>query len=278
MTIITYRCPLCQQALIRHAQQYRCEQNHNFDIAKQAYVNLHLVQHKKSRAPGDNKAMVQSRREFLNRGYFALLPLALIKQWQQLPLLNHNGQQSILDVGCGEGYYNRQLKEGLFQPHGQLWGIDISKTAIASAAKQDPTLHYAVANNYQLPFFDNSFDVVLNIYAPASEPECLRVLKTSGVFIVVTPGPEHLYELKKIIYDQPQKHDEKIPSLDGFHIIVNERVTQSIHISSNQDIQHLLKMTPYYWHLNPDRQKTVLSLTNLSTTADFLITIYQATS
>jgi len=278
MTTIAYRCPLCQQPLIEHTQQYQCEQNHSFDIAKQGYVNLHLVQHKKSRAPGDNKAMVQSRREFLNRGYFELLPLALIKQWQQLSLLNHNGQQSILDVGCGEGYYNRRLKQGLPQSHGQLWGIDISKTAIASAAKQDPALHYAVANNYQLPFFDDSFDVVLNIYAPASEQECHRVLKASGVFIVVTPGPEHLYELKKIIYDQPQKHESHIPALDGFHAIVNERVTHSIHISSNQDIQHLLKMTPYYWHLNPDRQKAVLSLTNLSTTADFSITIYQTAS
>lgn len=275
MTIIAYQCPLCQQPLIKRAQQYRCEHNHSFDIAKQGYVNLHLVQHKKSRAPGDNKAMVQSRREFLNRGYFERLPLALIKQCQQLPLLSHNSQPSILDVGCGEGYYNRRLKEGL---PGQLWGVDISKTAIASAAKQDPALHYAVANNYQLPFFDDSFDVVLNIYAPASEQECHRVLKAAGLFIVVTPGPEHLYELKKIIYDQPQKHEAQMPVLDGFHAIANERVTQSIHISNNQDIQHLLKMTPYYWHLNPDRQKTVLTLANLHTTADFLIRTYQATA
>jgi hypothetical protein len=32
---------------------WRCEQGHSYDVAKQGYVNLHVVQHKHSKNPGD---------------------------------------------------------------------------------------------------------------------------------------------------------------------------------------------------------------------------------
>ena len=68
--IAQYRCPLCQQALLLNEKSYRCENNHSFDQAKQGYVNLLPVQFKHSKEPGDNKAMVQARRAFLDKGYY----------------------------------------------------------------------------------------------------------------------------------------------------------------------------------------------------------------
>lgn len=44
---------------------------HRFDRARQGYLNLLPVQHKNSRDPGDNLAMVEARRDFLNAGHYA---------------------------------------------------------------------------------------------------------------------------------------------------------------------------------------------------------------
>ncbi|MCI2284110.1 hypothetical protein L3081_12860 [Colwellia sp. MSW7] len=65
-----YLCPLCQQALILNDNTYRCINNHSFDRAKQGYVNLLPVQFKHSKAPGDNKDMVNARRAFLDKGFY----------------------------------------------------------------------------------------------------------------------------------------------------------------------------------------------------------------
>ena len=53
-------CPICQSALTAHENSLRCIYQHSFDRARQGYINLLPVQHKNSRAPGDNPAMVQS--------------------------------------------------------------------------------------------------------------------------------------------------------------------------------------------------------------------------
>ena len=51
-----------------------CSNRHSFDRARQGYYNLLPVQHKNSRDPGDNQAMVEARRRFLDGGHYA--PLA----------------------------------------------------------------------------------------------------------------------------------------------------------------------------------------------------------
>ena len=39
-------CPICGAALLRQEREYRCENRHSFDIARQGYVNLLTVQQK----------------------------------------------------------------------------------------------------------------------------------------------------------------------------------------------------------------------------------------
>ncbi|MBE0772565.1 SAM-dependent methyltransferase, partial [Escherichia coli] len=48
-----------------------CPAGHRFDRARQGYLNLLPVQHKKSLDPGDNAAMVEARRQFLGAGHYA---------------------------------------------------------------------------------------------------------------------------------------------------------------------------------------------------------------
>src|SRR3546814_16844742 len=67
-------CPICQAPLSALDNGVVCAANHRFDRARQGYLNLLPVQHKNSRAPGDNQAMVEARRRFLDGGPYA--PLA----------------------------------------------------------------------------------------------------------------------------------------------------------------------------------------------------------
>ena len=67
-------CPICQAPLQILDNGVACPASHRFDRARQGYLNLLPVQHKNSRDPGDNAAMVEARRRFLDGGYYA--PLA----------------------------------------------------------------------------------------------------------------------------------------------------------------------------------------------------------
>ena len=65
-------CPVCGQALQRTERTLRCENNHSFDMAKEGYVNL-LRSNKNGDLIGDDKQSARSRRDFLNKGYYAPL-------------------------------------------------------------------------------------------------------------------------------------------------------------------------------------------------------------
>src|SRR5690606_4067516 len=93
-----YLCPLCQQPLHLSAKQYQCANRHSFDIAREGYVNLLPVQHKNSKDPGDNKDMMQARRDFLHAGWYAPLAQAVSDTVTKL------APDTLLDLGCGEGY------------------------------------------------------------------------------------------------------------------------------------------------------------------------------
>ena len=97
MTLLV--CPLCEHPLERGAKTWRCLKGHSFDVAREGYVNLLPVQHKNSREPGDDLQMVTARREFLHAGHYQPLRDAMLEALAPL------GARSLLDIGCGEGYY-----------------------------------------------------------------------------------------------------------------------------------------------------------------------------
>ncbi|HBS77040.1 MAG TPA: SAM-dependent methyltransferase, partial [Pseudomonas sp.] len=100
-------CPICHDELGAVENGVACPANHRFDRARQGYLNLLPVQHKNSRDPGDNQAMVEARRRFLDGGHYA--PLA--KRLAQLAA--ERSPRRWLDIGCGEGYYTAQIAQAL---------------------------------------------------------------------------------------------------------------------------------------------------------------------
>ncbi len=102
-------CPLCGQTLATGASPWRCPNGHCFDVARQGYVNLLPVQQKRARHPGDTPAQVAARKRFLDAGFYApIRDTALALLQPHLP-----PRPSLLDAGCGEGYYSAALAQAL---------------------------------------------------------------------------------------------------------------------------------------------------------------------
>ncbi|MFA6700698.1 MAG: 23S rRNA (guanine(745)-N(1))-methyltransferase [Thiomicrospira sp.] len=263
-----YRCPLCHQTLILQGRSWQCSSNHHFDVAKEGYVNLLPVQHKRSKQPGDNHDMMQARRAFLQAGYYQPLVNALCTQLSPFSASISNW----LDIGCGEGYYTAAIAQTL-GGHG-AYGLDIAKVAIRYAAKHAPEVRFCVASAYDLPFISASMDLMTRIFAPSKLEEIQRVLKPGGYFLSVEPAADHLIELKQAIYTQPRLHTTRSSTLSGFDLVSEQRLTYPVHLADTHSTRNLIEMTPFAWKCNP-QQKHALATSLVQLTCDFRIRGYR---
>ncbi len=265
--LVQYRCPICQQALTLNQRSFSCSNNHCFDIAKEAYVNLLPVQFKHSKDPGDNKAMVNARRAFLEQGYYQ----PLIKQLVEMYQTYGNTCGRVLDAGCGEGYYTHQHQTA----NNQVYGIDIAKEAIKKAAKKYRQCHFSVGTLSQLPFSDQHFDWLFSIYAPILEREFTRVLKPKGYLLTVTPAQRHLFELKEKIYQNANEHDVARQPIEQLRLIDEQQLSYTMSLKTGNDILNLLSMTPFAFKASEQIKQTLSTMTDFHCQADFLIRLYQ---
>lgn len=261
------RCPLCKLPLQLNPQGLACENRHQFDRAKEGYFNLLPVQHKNSREPGDAKEQLQARREFLQAGFFESLK-------KRLQALISPQTQTLLDIGCGEGYFTCGFTEAL--PHAQVYGVDIAKVGVKLAAKsvldKSRTI-FAVASSFELPFADQSMDVVTRIYAPGKDIELWRVIKNGGYLVIVAPAENHLLGLRQRIYSAVRPH-EVPPVPVGFGVIGKERLSSELIIKDRALCQALLAMTPFTWRMSKDLRAQI-EAEGLMDQLDFGIYIYQ---
>ena len=228
-------------------------------------MNLLPVQFKHSAEPGDNKQMMQARREFLEAGFYEPMATAVAA------MIDANPAKHLLDLGCGEGYYSRKIEAYCENPI-ILHGVDIAKFAIAAAAKKQPDARFIVASSNRLPYADRYFDAVLRIFAPSNDDELRRVLKPSGFLLTVTPGPRHLWQLKQLIYAEAKQHaltDELPP---GFEPMDRQRVSYTIAPNPQQRIA-LLHMTPFAWRANERVEQAIKESAELEIETDFILTL-----
>ena len=101
-------CPKCHESIVQEGNSYKCANNHCYDLAKTKYLNLLLNPDKATNNPGDSKESLVARKAYLTKGYYDVILKSVIdcikKYRDDTPL-------DILDLGCGEGYYTRGLKE-----------------------------------------------------------------------------------------------------------------------------------------------------------------------
>jgi SAM-dependent methyltransferase len=89
---------------------------------------------------------------------------------------NLGSGSSVLDVGCAKGFMLYDMMELI--PGITIRGIDISEYAIENA-KEEVRSFVQVGNAKELPFEDNSFDVVISVNTVHNlvEEECARALQ-----------------------------------------------------------------------------------------------------
>ncbi len=89
---------------------------------------------------------------------------------------NLNENSKVLDVGCAKGFMLFDMKEAI--PNITIEGIDISSYAIENA-KEEIKQFLRVGNAKELPYEDNSFDVVISINTihNLEKEECAKALQ-----------------------------------------------------------------------------------------------------
>lgn len=262
-------CPKCKGKLNIEGKAYICSNHHCYDMAKSGYVNLLLANQMNSALPGDNKLMVQARKTFLDKGYYAPLAEALCKTVSKYA----PDSCKILDAGCGEGYYTEKIATTC--PADEIVGIDISKNAADYAARRTKKVKFAVGSVFHLPIGDGSCDIVTSLFAPYCGEEFLRVLKKGGVMIMVIPAERHLWQLKCEVYEDPYLNEVKDFALEGFELLDRETVTGEITLPCNEDITALFSMTPYYYKTGIEGQHKLSQLEKLTTEIGFELLSYR---
>ncbi|HFU3968459.1 TPA: putative RNA methyltransferase, partial [Streptococcus suis] len=242
-----FACPHCGQALGLDLNSLRCPNRHTFDIAKQGYVNL-APQVKQS--ANYHKSSFENRQAFLEAGYYDHLYAALEGKIAEL------GLRSVLDIGCGEGFYSRKLAEKMDL---DILAFDISKDSILLAAKSDRTksVKWFVGDLTKLPIQDKTIDGILDIFSPANYQEFARVLKAGGAILKLVPGPNHLKELRHLAKDQLRKESyDNQDIVDHFKSYVGQ--VEQVLVSRTMPItvahaQVLADMTPLFFQVDQSK-------------------------
>ena len=189
-------CPVrdCHMALARDPGRVFCPRGHSFDIARSGYINLLQPQDRRSKLPGDTAAALASRRRLHDQGVTRPLLQAIAE------LAAPSADESVLDAGCGEGFYLGSLaKQSPLAAH----GLDISVPAIESAARRYPDCEWIVANADRfIPYAENSFSLILSITARMNPEEFRRVLQHDGRLLIALPAPDDLIELRGATRDR----------------------------------------------------------------------------
>ena len=127
----------------------------------------------------------------------------------------------------------------------------------------------------KLPFDDDTFSGLLSVYAPILEAEFTRVLQKDGILITVTPGKQHLHQLKAQIYRQATEHDEQRTPIENMTLVHQEKVNYEMTLNNGQAVLQLLSMTPFAFKATEEVKEYLSNQTAFACQADFLIKVYK---
>lgn len=211
-------CPVCHGGIQTEGNRIRCINGHSWDVNRKGFVNLLSRPHDTYY----DKELFAARGRIFASGAYTPVAEALAAHIKP--------GDSVLDAGCGEGYYLDVLNrmKGI---NGA--GIDISRDAIAQAACYEAPQLWLVGDITRLPFKPGSLDVILDILTPANYQAFWRVLKPEGLLLKVHPGGEYLKELRSAMGMQRYASGE-----------VENYARQNARVLSQREIHHVLKVTP----------------------------------
>ncbi len=278
-------CPTCYEPLQRDEGRLLCPAGHSFDLAREGYVNLLPTNRRLADTVGDSAEMLHARRRFLESGMYKPLAdrIGLLAAEYLIGYAQDSGTApTLLDCGCGEGYYGEHVRQHMAAKPGPLcsFGLDVAKTAVKMAAKKYPLTQFVAANvNGRIPFADHSINLLLNIFAPRNPAEFARI--SAGSLLVAIPAPDHLLTLRhtlnllEIEVDKQSKVQAQLQS--AFHLIHEELLAFPLVLNSNQ-LQNLVHMTPNARHLTPMQARELAQFNQFHTDARLQILVFRRRS
>ena len=193
--------------------------------------------------------------------------------------------EKIIDLGCGTGQSVNQLAQRY--PQAEIYGVDIAPQMLAVAGgrtqpadKFTAPLNYICAEASQLPFADNSVDMVFsNLMFQWCDPlhavlqESYRVLREGGLLFFTYFGPDTLQELR-YSWAQIDNYPHVNDFIDMHH--VGDWLIQSHFNDPVMDMEYMtvtykkvLTLMRDLKHIgatnqNPNRRKTLLGKNKLA--------------
>jgi tocopherol O-methyltransferase len=151
----------------------------------------------------------------------------------------------ILDIGCGIGGSTLYLAEK-FQA--QATGITLSPVQAnraierAQAAQLSQNVNFRVANALEMPFEDDSFDLVWSLESGEHMPnkiqflqECYRVLKPGGLFLMATWCHRPVWPTAPELTDDERKHLTEIYRVYALPYVISLPEYEAIAIKTGFD-------------------------------------------
>ena len=261
-----FACPIFQEKSTLVETSLKCDHRHSFDLAKFGYVNL-APQIKQS--ANYNKENFQNRQQILEAGFYQ----AILEGISDL-LATKPSAKTVLDIGCGEGFYSRKLQEA--HPDKTFYAFDISKDSVQIAAKSEPNwaVNWFVGDLARLTIKDASMDILLDIFSPDNYGEFRRVLSQNGILIKVIPTENHLKEIRQVVQKQLTKKDYSNQDIkehfqEHFNIQSSQTASLTKPITAEQR-QALLSMTPLLFHVDQTKIDWT-QLTEITIEAEILV-------
>lgn len=183
------RCPICGSPFSPTDQSLVCERGHCFDLSRRGYVNF-APSHNQSLEKYDAHLFENRARVFAD-GFYQPVADAVCDMLQRRFAAR---PFTLLDIGCGEGYYAGVISERF--PNATVAGLDLSRDAVSAAARDGGRVHWLVADLKRMPFANGAADVILDVLTPANYEEFRRVLSRDGELIKVIPDTDYLRQVR----------------------------------------------------------------------------------
>lgn len=121
-----------------------------------------------------------------------------------LGLVNLSGDETVIDVGCGNGAYPAELAR--HGHSGPVLGLDLAPGILAAARSRAPRARLIAADAAALPLRSGVSDLTLAMHmlhhvpdAQAAVRELRRITRPGGHVFVALRGEDHLWELRSMI-------------------------------------------------------------------------------
>ncbi|MFB7814900.1 putative RNA methyltransferase [Paenibacillus chitinolyticus] len=271
-----FSCPVCGgQMTITEGKSLCCGVGHNFDLAREGYLNL-LPQAVKTKY---GKNLFAARKTVNENGLFDPVRDYIGERITEavLPDKRHP-KLRILDAGCGEGSLLSGIRRRLSDRAATdllAVGMDLAKEGVRQASKGDAGALWCAADLANAPFKTAGFNVILNILSPSNYAEFRRLLDEDGLLIKVIPEENYLRELRQLLYAGTER--EFFTSglaverfRERFRLLDSRRLRYSWRFGPEL-LEPLLAMTPLAWGARDERLREATAMAIDEVTVDVTV-------